>query len=90
MAIFKSQAQVLTASGQELGEGLAYLHLPRGLERAQQSGGTISLRSWRPSGEPPTALCLEDGRRLEVRVSRDALSECSRNRVLRFQFDWPG
>lgn len=90
MAVFKSQAAVLSEAGQELAEGVAYLHLPRGLERAQEAGGTISLKTWASNGDTPTALLLADGRRLVISVSRDALSECSRNRVLRFQAKWPG
>jgi hypothetical protein len=89
MAVFKSEAEVITSTGESLGEGTAYVHLPRGVEREQDAGGTISLKSWSPSRDAPTALRFADGRRLEISVSRDALSECSRNRVLRFQAHWP-
>jgi hypothetical protein len=89
MAVFKSEAEVVTQKGDSVGAGTAYLHLPRGMEREQDGGGTISLKTWSPSEDAPAALRLADGRRLEIRVSRDALSECSRNRVLRFQAHWP-
>ncbi len=89
MAVFKSAADLLGAEGQSLGAGMVYIHLPRGLERAQDAGGTMSLKSWSPTESPPASLRLVDGRRLPIRVSRDALSECSRNRVLRFQAHWP-
>jgi hypothetical protein len=68
---------------------MAYLHLPRGVEREQESSGTVSLQSWEPVEEPPTVLRLKDGRRLTIQVSRDALSDCSRNRILRFTTRWP-
>jgi hypothetical protein len=90
MPVFKSQAAVLNEAGQELAEGMAYLHLPRGLEQAQEASGTISLKAWSSNGDQPAALRLADGRRLAISVSRDALSECSRNRVLRFTAAWPG
>jgi len=89
VAVFKSEAELVTQSGEALGGGMAYLHLPRGLQRQQASSGTISLKYWRQSDQPPVALRLPDGRNLGIRVSRDALSECSRNRVLRFEADWP-
>ena len=89
MAILKSDSNVLNETGQRLGVGTAYLHLPHGLDREQEGTGTISLRSWEPTDAPPAELRLEDGRRLAIRVSRDALSECSRNRVLRFTLRWP-
>jgi hypothetical protein len=89
MAVFKSQAEVVSGTGQSLGDGTAYLHLPRGPNREQDVGGTISLKAWSPTEDAPAALRFADGRRLEIRVSRDALSECSRNRVLRFQAHWP-
>jgi hypothetical protein len=89
VAVFKSEAVVAAADGAALGSGMAYLHLPRGLEREQAAGGTVSLRSWSAGGEP-TALELADGRRLAIEVSRDAVSECSRSRILRFKLQWPG
>ena len=89
MAIFRSEAEVLTQSGQSLGVGMAYLHLPRGVEREQEGNGTVSLQSWEPTEDPPTELRLKDGRRLPIAVSRDALSDCSRSRILRFKTHWP-
>ena len=89
MAVFRSEAEVLSEDGRGLGAGMAYLHLPRGLEREQDGNGTLSLQSWEPSGDPPTALRLKDGRQLAIQVSRDALSDCSRNRILRFTAHWP-
>jgi hypothetical protein len=67
---------------------MAYLHLPRGDEAEQDATGTVSLRTWQAEGEP-TELRLADGRRLSITVTRDALSECSRNRILRFSAHWP-
>lgn len=89
MAIFKSEAQVLDEAGRPVGHGTVYVHLQRGLEREQEGGGTISLKSWTPTDRVPRALQLADGRRLDIRVSRDALSDCSSNRVLRFEAHWP-
>jgi hypothetical protein len=90
MAVFKSEALVTAADGAPLGAGMAYLHLPRGLEREQDAGGTVSLRSWTAVTAEPALLQLVDGRHLPINVSRDALSDCSRNRVLRFTLHWPG
>jgi hypothetical protein len=89
VAIFKSQAAVLDGAGAVLGQGMAYLHLPLGLERAQAASGTVSLQRWEPVEQPPTTLRLADGRRLPLELARDALSECSRNRILRFTTSWP-
>ena len=89
MAIFRSQTDVLAGDGRSLGFGMVYLHLPRGLEQTQTGSGTVSLTSWEPVEDPPAVLRLADGRHLAIRVSRDALSECSRNRILRFAADWP-
>jgi hypothetical protein len=65
------------------------LHLPRGRDQAQDGAGTVSLRSWEQPDEPPAELRLADGRRLPISVTRDALSDCSRNRILRFTMRWP-
>lgn len=88
--MFKSEALITAADGVPLGTGMAYLHLPRGLEREQEAGGTVSLRSWTAAAAEPALLQLADGRHLPINVSRDALSDCSRNRVLRFTLHWPG
>ena len=91
VAIFRSEVEVLSESGRPLGTGMAYLHLPHGLEREQEGTGTVSLRSWEPEDEAPTILQLGNGRRLTINVSRNAISECSRNRILRFSTRWlPG
>jgi hypothetical protein len=89
MSIFRAAVRVMSASGGALGEGTAYLHLPRGLEREQEGNGTVSLKRWTAAAEPPAALGLEDGRLLEIRVTSDALSDCSRSRILRFSAQWP-
>lgn len=89
MAIFRSEAEVLDAADRPLGTGLASIHLPRGLDREQQGSGTVSLRAWEPESGEPVALSLGDGRRLAISVSRDALSDCSRHRILRFAARWP-
>ena len=74
-----------------MGAGMAYIHLPHGLEQEQDGTGTVSLKSWGLEDEAPTTLQLGDGRRLTINVSRNAVSECSRNRILRFSTRWlPG
>ncbi len=90
MAIVRSNAEVQAGDGATMGRGIAYIHLPRGHGRAQDASGTVSLREWNAAAGEPAVLLLEDGQTLAIRVSRDALSECSRNRVLRFSADWPG
>jgi hypothetical protein len=89
MAIFKSPVQVLDSSGRAIGEGMAYVHTPRGLEVSQEAGGTISLGRWEPAEHEPVSLLLEDGRRLKIVVTQSALSDCSRNQILRFSTCWP-
>jgi hypothetical protein len=90
MAVFRSSAELLGAAGRLLGRGTVYVHLPRGVDRQQDASGTMSLRSWYPAAETPALLHLPDGRDIVIRVSRDALSDCSRSRVLRFSTTWPG
>lgn len=89
MAIFKSVVDVLDARGRSIGQGMAYIHLPRGQDIVQDATGTVSLRRWDPSPDSPTHLELEDGRRLPIAVSRETLSECSRNHILRYRAAWP-
>jgi hypothetical protein len=89
MAVFKSVVEVRDPGGASLGEGTAYIHLPRGREIRQDATGTVSLRRWEPGQEAPDHLTLADGRRLPISVSRDVLSDCSRNHILRFQATWP-
>jgi hypothetical protein len=47
------------------------------------------LKRWEPEGTAPAWLALDDGRALAIAVSREVLSECSRNHILRFQAAWP-
>lgn len=89
MPIFRAEAEVLDCADRSVGAGMAYVHLPRGLDREQDGTGTVSLRSWESDQDEPAALRLGDGRRLAISVTRDALSECSRNRILRFSAHWP-
>ena len=89
MAVFKSAVVVMDPSERALGEGRAYIHLPRGQEVSQDATGTVSLRRWEPGDRLPTLLALEDGRRLAISVSRDVLSECSQKHILRFRAVWP-
>ena len=89
MAVFKSAVVVFDPHERSLGEGRAYIHLPRGHDVRQEATGTVTLRRWEPGDATPTLLGLEDGRRLGISVSREVLSECSRNHILRFQATWP-
>ena len=89
MAVFKSAVVVFDRNERSLGEGMAYIHLPRGHDAPQDATGTVTLRRWEPGDGTPTQLGLEDGRRLGISVSREVLSECSRNHILRFQATWP-
>lgn len=88
MAVFRAEGVVLGDSGADLGSGMASIHLPRGREREQEAAGTVSLQAWEARDDPPVALKFADGRVLAICVSRDALSECSRNRILRFTARW--
>ncbi len=89
MAVFKSRAEVRDPAERAIGEGMAYVHLPRGREVAQEASGTISLRRWEPGADLPRHLALEDGRSLRISVAREVLSDCSRNHILRFRAAWP-
>ena len=89
MAVFKSAVEVRDLSDRSVGEGMTYIHLPRGLGAAQDATGTVSLRRWDPGGQRPTHLALEDGRCLSISVSSEKLSDCSRNHILRFDAVWP-
>jgi hypothetical protein len=68
---------------------MTYIHLRLGAEQAQQATGTLSLRRWEPQDDLPTSLRLADGRRLSIAVSREVVSDCSRNHILRFRASWP-
>ena len=89
MAVFKSSAEVHDAADRAIGAGMAYIHLRQAAEQAQESTGTISLRRWEPFDDLPTSLRLADGRRLSIAVSREVVSDCSRNHILRFKASWP-
>ncbi|MCC7104345.1 MAG: hypothetical protein IT307_04315 [Chloroflexi bacterium] len=91
MAIVRGEADVLTADGTVIGSGMAYLHLPRGRERAQTGTGTVSLRDWSPlAGSPEVLRVASCPAPLRIAVERDELSDCSRNRILRLAVEWPG
>jgi hypothetical protein len=89
LSVFKSSVQVHDSSGRAIGAGMAYLHLRQGAEQPQRATGTVSLKAWQPEGEAPAWLRLDDGRRLAIEVSRDVLSDCSRNHILRYHATWP-
>jgi hypothetical protein len=89
MAVFKSSADVHDADNRSIGSGMAYVHLRLAADATQQATGTISLRRWEPAEALPTRLVLDDGRLLAIEVSRQVVSECSRNHILRFQAHWP-
>lgn len=89
MAIFKSAVTVRDPRERDIGEGMAYIHVARGEATRQDATGTVSLRRWEPADNAPAHLTLEDGRRLTISVSREVLSECSRNHILRFRASWP-
>jgi hypothetical protein len=89
MAVFKSSVAVRDESDQAIGAGMAYIHLRLPADTEQQATGTVSLRQWTPGDEAPARLQLEDGRMLSIAVSKEVLSECSSNHILRFQAQWP-
>ena len=89
MAVFKSSVDVHDAGDRSIGSGMAYVHLRLAADAAQRVTGTVSLKRWEPAGEAPAWLALADGRALAIEVSREVLSECSRNHILRFQAHWP-
>jgi hypothetical protein len=89
MAVFKSSVDVHDPRDRSIGAGQAYVHLRLPADAEQRATGTVSLRRWEPAGEAPAWLRLEDGRQLRIEVSREVLSECSRNHILRFQAAWP-
>jgi hypothetical protein len=89
MAVFKSSVEVHDASDRAIGAGMTYVHLRLSADQPQMTSGTISLKHWEPQDELPTSLRLADGRRLSIEVSRQVVSECSRNHILRYQAVWP-
>jgi hypothetical protein len=89
MAVFKSSADVHDADNRSIGSGMAYVHLRLAADAEQRATGTISLRRWEPAEALPTWLQLDDGRHLSIEVSRQVVSECSHNHILRFFAQWP-
>ena len=89
VAVFKSAVQVQDAEARLIGAGMTYLHLRLGTDTEQQATGTVSLKAWTPADAPPVALILADGRFLPIQVSRNVLSECSSNHILRYEASWP-
>jgi hypothetical protein len=89
MAVFKSSVEVHDAGDRAIGAGMAYLHLRLPADAEQRATGTVSLKRWAPEGEAPAWLALADGRALPIEVSREVLSECSRNHILRYEASWP-
>ena len=88
MSVHKSMARLLTSDGSVIGEGRAYVHLPRPASEAQPAQGTLSLDWWNDAA--PARLALASGPMLELRVESDKLSGCIQGRVLRYTTDWPG
>ena len=89
MAVFKSMVEVHDTGDRPIGAGMTYVHLRLPANAEQRATGTVSLKRWEPAGGPPAWLVLEDGRALAIEVSREVLSECSRNHILRYQAQWP-
>jgi hypothetical protein len=89
MAVFKSSVEVHDAGDRPIGTGTTYVHLRLAADAEQRATGTVSLKRWAPEGEAPAWLALADGRSLPIEVSREVLSECSRNHILRYQASWP-
>lgn len=89
MAVFKSSVVVRDGRGETIGEGMTYVHLRGPATERQDVTGTVSLEWWEPVGDPPAEVALPDGRRLRIAVSRDVLSDCSRNRIFRYRATWP-
>jgi hypothetical protein len=92
MSVRKAQAQLLTADGQLIGEGRAYLHLRQPDTEQQPAQGTLSLDWWKDmndeTGDP--RLELLGGPTLTLRLESDRLSHCIAGRILRYQTIWPG
>ena len=88
MAIVKGNAEIRADNGSVVGRGVAYLHLPRGRERAQTAGGTVSCSAWNPGAGEPSVIAIENGPTVTITVSKEAVSECSRNRILRYTTEW--
>lgn len=88
LAIVKGNAEIRSADGSLVGRGMTYLHLPRGQERAQTAGGTVSCTDWNPNAGPPRIIAIENGPTLSITVSKEAISQCSQNHILRYTTEW--
>ncbi len=90
MAVVKSPARLLAADGSLIGEGRAYVHLPRDAAVAQPVTGTLSLDWWDDAARAPAVVALSDGPSLSIQVESDKLSGCVVGRILRYSCVWPG
>jgi hypothetical protein len=94
MSVRKSQARLLTAGGQLIGEGRAYLHLRQPDTEPQPAQGTLSLDWWNDvsdtEGQGNPRLELHEGPLLTLQLESDRLSSCIAGRILRYQTEWPG
>jgi hypothetical protein len=88
MSVHKSGARLFASDGSVIGEGRAYVHLPRPASEAQVAQGTLSLDWWNDG--TPAFLELANGPRLPLTVQTDKLSGCIQGRVLRYTTEWPG
>jgi hypothetical protein len=91
MSVRKAQARLLTADGQAIGEGRAYLHLRHPEPQPQSAQGTLSLDWWDDTLSTRDArLELVDGPTLALKLASDRLSGCMEGRIIRYTTDWPG
>jgi hypothetical protein len=88
VSVHKSAARLLADDDSVIGEGRAYVHLPRPAAEPQAAQGTLSLDWWNDGS--PSRLELSDGPTLRLRVETDKLSGCIQGRVLRYTTHWPG
>ncbi|MFN8522176.1 MAG: hypothetical protein U0821_03630 [Chloroflexota bacterium] len=89
MSVFKSVGALVTDGGHVLGQGRVYVHVRLPNDLPHTVTGTMSLTAWDPGDSLPVAVVMEDGGRLDITVTQEGLSDCSRNRVLRFLGAWP-
>ena len=91
MSVRKGQARLVTADGQAIGEGRAYLHLRLPELQPQPVQGTLSLDWWDDALSTRDArLELVDGPTLALKLASDRLSGCMDGRIMRYTTDWPG